>query len=145
MFLPGEAFFGAALDADPSLIEHGVRQKVIVASPTTLIALLRAVAYGWRQQQLADNAERISQVGRELHDRLATLSGHFQQLGRALHRSVNAYNKALGSLEGRVLSQARRRTRDRRRISAGQILMTPRWNGSIWIPLSPPVTKDANE
>jgi DNA recombination protein RmuC len=108
MFLPGEAFFGAALDCDPALIEHAWSRKVVVASPTTLIALLRAVAYGWRHQQLAENAQRISEHGRELHDRIATLLDHFRKLGNALNGSVRAYNDALGSLRQRVLPGARR-------------------------------------
>jgi DNA recombination protein RmuC len=108
MFLPGEAFFGAALDRDPALIEDAWQRKVIVASPTTLIALLRAVAYGWRQEQLAENAQRISEQGRELHERLSTMLRHFQDLGRALARSVTSYNELLGSLKGRVLPGARR-------------------------------------
>jgi DNA recombination protein RmuC len=108
MFLPGEAFFGAALDQDPALIEHAWSRNVIVASPTTLIALLRAVAYGWRQEQLAENAQRISDQGRELHGRLATLLDHFRRLGSALGSSVKAYNDVIGSLEQRVLPGARR-------------------------------------
>jgi DNA recombination protein RmuC len=108
MFLPGEAFFGAALDVDPGLIEHAWSRKVIVASPTTLIALLRAVAYGWRQEQLAENAQRISEQGRELYDRLATWLGHFQRVGSALQTSVRAYNESVGSLKQRVLPGARR-------------------------------------
>jgi DNA recombination protein RmuC len=108
MFLPGEAFFGAALDRDPALIEDAWKRRVIVASPTTLIALLRAVAFGWRQEQLAENAQRISEQGRELHERLSVLLRHFQDLGRALARSVTSYNELLGSLKGRVLPGARR-------------------------------------
>jgi DNA recombination protein RmuC len=108
MFLPGEMFFSAALEQDPSLIEHGVERKVIPASPTTLIALLRAVAYGWQQQAMEENARKISENGKLLYEAVRTLGARFDTLGARLKSSLEAYNEAVGSLEGNVLVKARR-------------------------------------
>ncbi|GAA4819245.1 hypothetical protein GCM10023201_00550 [Actinomycetospora corticicola] len=108
MFVPGEVFLSAALEADPGLLEHAFGADVVVATPTTLIALLRTVGYAWRQESLARDAAEIHALGRELHARLGTLGGHLGKLGRSLDAGVRAYNETVGSLESRVLVTARR-------------------------------------
>jgi DNA recombination protein RmuC len=108
MFVPGESFLSAALEGDARLLEYAAERKVILATPTTLIALLRTVAHGWTQEALAAKARDIHRLGRELHERLATMNGHLDKVGRSLAAAVSAYNQAVGSLESRVLVSARR-------------------------------------
>ncbi|CAB4697013.1 MAG: DNA recombination protein RmuC [Actinobacteria bacterium] len=108
LFVPAESFLAAALDADPSLIEYAAAREVVLATPTTLIALLRTVAQGWSHEAIADQAREIHRLGRDLHGRLGTLSGHLDQVGRSLNAAVGHYNQAMGSLESRVLVAARR-------------------------------------
>jgi len=108
LFVPGEAILSAALEAEPALLEHAAAKKVVLATPTTLIALLRTVAYAWTQEQLADNARRIWTEARELYDRVGTVTEHVDRLGRSLENSVKAYNDAIGSIESRFLVSARR-------------------------------------
>jgi DNA recombination protein RmuC len=108
LFLPGEVFFRAAMDADPELIEYGVSRKVIVASPTTLIALLRAVAYGWNQKNLAESARKISDAGKTLYQRLSAMARNFEEIGKKLGGAVESYNKTVGSMERSVFPIARK-------------------------------------
>jgi len=108
LFLPGDPFFSAALEHKPTLVEDAARQKILIATPTTLIAILKGVAYGWRQEKLAENAEEIRQLAAELFDRIVTLQTHFNEIGRSLGRSVDAFNRCVGSLESRLYPSLRR-------------------------------------
>ncbi|WP_182526013.1 DNA recombination protein RmuC [Nocardioides dongkuii] len=108
LFVPAESFLAAALETDGSLIEHAASRQVVLATPTTLIALLRTVAHGWSHETLADQAREIQRLGRDLHGRLGTLGGHLDLVGRSLNAAVGHYNSAVGSLESRVLVAARR-------------------------------------
>jgi DNA recombination protein RmuC len=108
MYVPMESAFTAALQADPGLIDYAVGQRVIPCGPMTLLTHLKSAAYGWRQERIADNAQRISDLGKTLYDRLATLAHHFDELGKHLRHATEAYNGAVGSIEHRVLTAARR-------------------------------------
>ena len=120
LFLPGEAFHAAALERDPALLEAGVAQRVLIASPTTLIALLRAAAYGWRQERVAESAAQVSALGRELSERLGTFTSHLADVGSSLDQAVSRYNKAVGSFDARVLVAARKFTE----LGAGPAVLT---------------------
>ena len=108
MFVPSEGIYHAALAADPTLLEYGVGQQVLIATPTTLIGLLRAIHYGWRQELIAESAREIAETGRELHRRLAVFAEPFAKVGRQLGSAVTAYNDAVGSFDRRVVPQLRR-------------------------------------
>ena len=108
MFLPGEHLYGAALEADPGLLEDAMAERVLIATPTTLLAILRAVGYGWQQERVAESAQAVSELGRELHARLVRLATMLSTLGTRLNSTVKAYNEAVGSYEARVLPAARR-------------------------------------
>ena len=108
LFIPGESFLAAAVEVDSSLIEDGIEKRVIIATPTTFIALLRAIAYGWRQEQVTKNAQEISDLGRQLYERIVTLVQHFENVGKSLERAIGSYNRAVGSMESRVLPSARK-------------------------------------
>ncbi len=108
LFIPGEAFLSPAVEIDNSLIEDGIEKKIIIATPTTFIALLRAIAYGWRQEQMTKNAHQISMLGKELYERMSTMAKYFGDLGSAIEKAIASYNKAVGSMESRVLPSVRK-------------------------------------
>lgn len=124
LFLPGEMFFSAALQQDPGLLDYGVQKRVIPATPTTLIALLQAVAYGWQQEALTENAREISELGRTLYKRIATLADHWAGVGKGMEQAIKAYNRATATLESRVLVTARRFT-GLRAAPEGEVIETP--------------------
>jgi DNA recombination protein RmuC len=130
LFLPGEALLSAALDGAADLLEYGAERSVIVATPTTLIALLRSVAFGWQQQSLARDAREIATLGREVYERLSTMGGHVAKLGRSLKSAVGSYNDAVGSLESRVFVTARKlaeyQLADDELVTPEQVETTPR-------------------
>jgi len=108
LFIPNDSFLAAAAERDPELVDWALAQQVVLATPATFVALLRAIAYGWRQAKVAENAQRISEVGRELAERMAVLVDHLSNIGSAIGKAVESYNKAVGSLESRVLPTARK-------------------------------------
>ena len=108
MFIPGEAFFAAAIERDPGLFETAVRRRVLICTPTTFVALVKAIAYGWQQEKLAESALEIAERGRDLYDRIKVFGGHMGDLGRSLRQAVDRYNQGIGSLEGRLLPAARK-------------------------------------
>jgi DNA recombination protein RmuC len=108
MFVPGDQLLAAAFEHEPALMEHAIERRVLIATPVTLIALLRSIAYGWQQENLAENARQIAEAGRTLHDRLGTFAGHLRKVGTNLDRAIGAYNEAVGSYEARVVPAARK-------------------------------------
>lgn len=108
MFIPGEAFLAPALDQDPALLEHALARRVHIATPTTLVSMLRTIQYAWQQERLSENARAVFEVGRELYDRLSGLGKHLERVGKSLTSAVGSYNQAVGSLETRVLVSARK-------------------------------------
>ena len=108
MFVPGEAFYAAAIEKDPDLFETAVRQRVLICTPTTFVALVKAIAYGWQQEKLAENAREVKRLGLDLYNRIKAFGGHMGDLGRSLRQAVDRYNQGIGSLEGRLLPAARR-------------------------------------
>ena len=108
MFVPGESFFAAAIESDPSLFEQALQQRVLISTPTTLIALVKAIAYGWQQESLAKNVQVVAGLARDLFERIRVFGDHMGQLGQSLQQAVDRYNKSVGSLEGRVLPAARK-------------------------------------
>ena len=148
---PGEVFFSAALQQDPDLIEFGVNERVIPATPTTLIALLRAVSYGWRQEALAKNAQEVADLGKQLYERVAKLGEHWPSVGDRPGKAVDAYNSATATLESRVLVSARRfldlkaAPVDGEIVSAEPIERVPRKQQAVELLLLAPVTPTAGQ